>query len=166
MTGPTALTPQPMSPPYPAAGHCDTAKAIQAAHPDWLVMWGVFTHQYVAFPLFHAPAGSIVQSASPERLVRRMRHAELALTAQAHHRPVFDPFQAARHHDAAPWQGGERPESITRPGHPTALAGAGRPGRDTKSRCPMVPGPQPCARLIEHSPDIARRVNGGRVVVA
>jgi hypothetical protein len=109
MTGHTALKPQPMSPPNPEAGRYDTAEAIQAANPNWLVVWGVFTHQYVAFPLFRAPAGTVVQSASPQRLVHQMRQAELAITAAAHRSPVFDPFQAARHHDAAPWQGGDGP---------------------------------------------------------
>ncbi len=105
----TALKPQLMSSPYPEASHHDTAEAIQAGNPDWLVMWGVYTRQYVAFPLFRAPAGSIVQSASPEGLVRRLRQAELAFAAAARHSPVFDPFKAARHHDAAGWQGGDGP---------------------------------------------------------
>jgi hypothetical protein len=109
MTGHAALKLQPMSPPYPEASHHDTAEAIQADNSNWLVMWGVFTHQYVAFPLFRAPAGTVVQSASPQRLVRQMRQAELAGTAAAHRNPAFDPFQAARHHDAAPWQGGDGP---------------------------------------------------------
>ena len=38
MTRHTALKPQLMSSPYPEASHHDTAEAIQAGNPDWLVM--------------------------------------------------------------------------------------------------------------------------------
>ena len=110
MTGHTALTRQSMNAPYGDAERYETARSIDEGNPDWLVIWGVYTRQYVAFPLFRAPAGSIVQSASPDRLLRRMRQAELAFTSDhASRGPGTDPFQAARHHDAAGWQGGDSP---------------------------------------------------------
>ncbi len=98
-----------MNPPHPETGHYETAGAIQESNPDWLVVWGVYTRQYVAFPLFPAPAGSVIQSASPEGLLRRMRQAELAIRSEASRGPIVDPFHAARHHDAAGWQGGDGP---------------------------------------------------------
>ena len=36
-------------------------------------MWGVYTRQYVAFPLFNAPKGTIAQDPDPDQLVDRMR---------------------------------------------------------------------------------------------
>jgi hypothetical protein len=52
------------------------AQAIEQGHPNWLVVWGSFTRQYVAFPLFHAPAGMMVCSAEPKALCHRMSYAE------------------------------------------------------------------------------------------
>ncbi len=51
---------------------------IQRDHPNWLVMWGVYTRQYVAFPLFNAPKGTIAQDHDPDQLVDRMRQMELS----------------------------------------------------------------------------------------
>lgn len=102
--------PQPANPAGRDADRYETAQAIQQAHPDWLVMWGVYTRQYVAFPLFRAPAGSIVQSANPDKLVQRIQQAELAFTAgTARHGPEPDPLHEARHHDADGWRGGDSP---------------------------------------------------------
>src|SRR5260370_2168070 len=105
-----ALTPPPMNPPHPETGHYETAGAIQESNPDWLVRWGVHTRHYVAFPLFPPPARSVIQSTSPEGLLRRMRQAELAIRSEASRGPIVDPFHAARHHDTARWPGRHRPK--------------------------------------------------------
>ena len=110
MTGLARSRPQPASPAGRDADRYENAQAIQQAHPDWLVMWGVYTHQYVAFPLFHAPAGAIILSASPDRLIQRIHQAELAFTADpARQGTEPDPFDAARHQDADGWRGGHSP---------------------------------------------------------
>ena len=41
MTRNATLKPQPMSPPYHEADYYDTAEAIQASNPNWLVVWGI-----------------------------------------------------------------------------------------------------------------------------
>jgi len=118
MTRLTRSRPQPASPAGRDADRYKTAQAIQQAHPDWLVVWGVYTREYVAFPLFRAPAGAIIQSASPDRLLQRMQQAELAFTADpARQGTEPDPFDAERHQDADAerhqdadgWQGGDSP---------------------------------------------------------
>jgi len=87
MTTLAELKPQPMDPAHRDAERYQTAQSIQQANPGWLVIWGVYTRQYVAFPLFRAPTGYIVASGNPDTLVQRMRQAELAFTpgqARAH----------------------------------------------------------------------------------
>lgn len=55
----------------------DAAREIEQQLPGWMVVYGCFTHQYVAFPLFPAaPAGTILAAAYPPALVNRMRQAE------------------------------------------------------------------------------------------
>ena len=101
------MTYEPHAGPDDAARY-ETAQSIQQANPDWLVMWGVYTHQYVAFPLFRAPEGCIVQSASPDELFQRMRDAELAFKpAQACLGRPAGLSRAMPHDDAVGWRGGE-----------------------------------------------------------
>jgi len=71
-----ALTSEPRIP-HPDALHGEVASQIQRDHPNWLVMWGVYTRQYVAFPLFNAPKGTIARDPDPDQLVNRMRQMEL-----------------------------------------------------------------------------------------
>ena len=106
MTRLADLKPKPMNP----AERYDTAQAIQQANPDWLVMWGVYTRQYVAFPLFRARDGYIMQPANPDELLLRMRQAEFAFTSgQARRDRRTEPSRAMHHKDAAGWHGGETP---------------------------------------------------------
>ena len=92
MTTLAELKPQPMDPAHRDAERYQTAQSIQQASPGWLVIWGVYTRQYVAFPLFRAPAGCIVASGNPDTLVQRMRQAELA----------FPPDKPAAHSQLGP----------------------------------------------------------------
>jgi hypothetical protein len=56
-------------------GH-ETAREIESQRPGWMVVWGIYTKEYVAFPLFHAPEGTVVIAVYPEALVARMEAAE------------------------------------------------------------------------------------------
>ncbi len=101
------MTCEPHAGPDDAARY-ETAQSIQQANQGWLVIWGVYTHQYVAFPLFRAPEGCIVQSDSPDELLQRMRDAELAFNpGQARHSRPAELPRAMPHDDAAGWRGGE-----------------------------------------------------------
>jgi muconolactone delta-isomerase len=68
----------------------ETARRIEKANRRWLVMWGVFSREYWAYPLFSVPSGTIMHAADAEMLMARMREVELASmsrTATASRRP-------------------------------------------------------------------------------
>jgi hypothetical protein len=50
----------------------ETAARIGLDFPRRLVMWGTYSRQYWAYPLFDAPAGTIVHSADPDEVARKM----------------------------------------------------------------------------------------------
>lgn len=52
------------------------AAQLQHDHMNWLVMWGCYTHSYVAFPLFHAPRGTVLTGTSPGEIATKMRWQE------------------------------------------------------------------------------------------
>ncbi|HUZ36314.1 MAG TPA: hypothetical protein VMV17_08290 [Streptosporangiaceae bacterium] len=54
------------------------AAQIQAACPQWVVLWGCSSRRFWAFPLFAARPGTIVSAPGTGTLVDRMRQAELA----------------------------------------------------------------------------------------
>jgi hypothetical protein len=58
------------------------AGQMEEDNPSWIVVFGVYTRQFVAFPRFHAP-GTVVTATYPAALPPRMR----AIEAQA--RPAF-----------------------------------------------------------------------------
>jgi hypothetical protein len=69
----------------------DIVARISQDFPDWLVIWGTYTRQFVAFPLFAAPPGAFVTAHRPGALITRMRNTERTLgtlppkgTANAH----------------------------------------------------------------------------------
>ena len=68
---------QAQSRPAPA-GQARAAEAAQLDrdNPRWLVVWGIFSLQFVAFPLFDAPAGTFLCARSAPELLRRIRRAE------------------------------------------------------------------------------------------
>jgi hypothetical protein len=54
----------------------EIARHLEAESPNWLVLWGAYTHQFVAFPRFDAPRGTIVTAIYPDALVDRMQGVE------------------------------------------------------------------------------------------
>jgi hypothetical protein len=52
------------------------AAQLQRDHSNWLVMWGCYTHTYVAFPLFHAPRGTVLTATAPGEMAAKMRRQE------------------------------------------------------------------------------------------
>lgn len=62
---------------------CQTAAAqLQRDHTHWLVMWGCYTRNYVAFPLFAAPRGTILTAAAPAEMAAKMRRQERSAGAR------------------------------------------------------------------------------------
>jgi hypothetical protein len=57
----------------------DIVARIGQDFPDWLVIWGTYTRQFVAFPLFAAPPGAFVTANRPGALITRMRNTERTL---------------------------------------------------------------------------------------
>jgi hypothetical protein len=54
-----------------------TARALQHKRPGWLIMWGVYTTAYIAFPLFTTRRrGVLVISCSPAGLLPALDKAE------------------------------------------------------------------------------------------
>jgi hypothetical protein len=41
--------------------------------PHWLVMWGLHSRRFWAFPCFRVPRGTFAEAASPDDLVAEMR---------------------------------------------------------------------------------------------
>jgi len=122
MTKRGGLQPQASYPPFRDADCYRTAESIQRDHPNWLVMWGVYTRQFAAFPLFPAPAGTIVQSANTGELTKRMQQTELGFrTGPSSARRNNASFVMSRD-----WRGecGQQPQPGPFPPHrPDAVAG-------------------------------------------
>lgn len=56
----------------------DEAKRIEAENPLWLIVFGVFTKQFVAYPCFPVPPRTMAVATYPPVLIARMRDIELA----------------------------------------------------------------------------------------
>lgn len=59
-----------------SAEHKEQAAKLGQDNPQWLVIWGTFSHEFVAFPLFRVPQGTILCCRSGPELVRRMGQTE------------------------------------------------------------------------------------------
>ncbi len=59
----------------------EVAERTERENPGWIVVFGVFTKEFVCFPKFPAPAGTIVTALYPDAIPPRMRMIERA------HRP-------------------------------------------------------------------------------
>jgi hypothetical protein len=57
------------------------AERTERDNPRWIVLFGVFTKEFVCLPRFPAPAGTIVTSLYPDAIPSRMRMIEHALRA-------------------------------------------------------------------------------------
>jgi hypothetical protein len=106
---------------------CRAAAArLQHDHKNWLVLWGCYTHSYVAFPLFSAPRGTILTARTPGEMAGKMRREErMAGLRVPAHPGSADPYPPRPPDPYAPPQ--DRPEYGSLPPWPTA----GRPG-DTR----------------------------------
>jgi hypothetical protein len=60
----------------------EIAEEIERQRPGWLVIWGVFSRRYTAYPLFPVRRRVIVVAYYPEALMERMDSAERLLRIQ------------------------------------------------------------------------------------
>jgi hypothetical protein len=56
--------------------HREQAARLERDNPRWMVVWGTFSHEFVAFPLFHVPPGTVLCSQRGPEMEHRMRQAE------------------------------------------------------------------------------------------
>jgi hypothetical protein len=52
------------------------AAQLEADNPRWIVIFGIYTREFIAFPRFAAPMGTVLSALYPEALPVRMRAAE------------------------------------------------------------------------------------------
>ena len=71
---PTAAT-MPVTPAADDDEHRETAARIDRDSPAWLVLWGSYTRQFIAFPLFPSPPGTFITAYYPDALIARMHRA-------------------------------------------------------------------------------------------
>lgn len=57
----------------------EAAERIERENPKWIVVFGVYTKQFVCFPRFHAPPGTVVVALYPPALHAQMREVERLL---------------------------------------------------------------------------------------
>jgi hypothetical protein len=55
------------------------ANEIQRKRPGWLVIWGVYTRCFMAYPLFPVRERVIIIANYPQALIQRMDEAERSL---------------------------------------------------------------------------------------
>jgi hypothetical protein len=67
-------------------GNRQKAKEIEQQQPGWMVLYGSYTKEYVAFPLFRAPPGTILTANYPPALITRMQQTERRLHGRPRHR--------------------------------------------------------------------------------
>jgi hypothetical protein len=58
------------------------AEDIQRQRPDWLVLWGVYSKRFVAFPLFTVRQRVVVIAHYPDALLARLDEVERRLRTQ------------------------------------------------------------------------------------
>lgn len=56
------------------------ARVTEQAQPGWMVVYGIYAKEYVAFPLFHAPPGTILAACYPPALTAGMQRAEALIS--------------------------------------------------------------------------------------
>ena len=54
----------------------DEARRLEAENPLWIVVYGVYSKEFVCFPRFTVPGGAIVAARYPGALLSRMRRVE------------------------------------------------------------------------------------------
>jgi hypothetical protein len=79
------------------------ARCIEGDHPQWYVLWGVYSRIYSAFPLFHSSPGTVLTARDARELVALIREAEIGFGPQRGPRiPGSRRQPAARPHDPRP----------------------------------------------------------------
>jgi hypothetical protein len=68
-----------VNPPIDEDAARQIANRLEAEHPLWMVVFGVYTQQFVCFPKFEAPGGTMLIATYPHALPDRMRRAEQAI---------------------------------------------------------------------------------------
>lgn len=53
--------------------------SLRQRHPDWMIMYGVYTRMFWAYPLFTTLAGNYIGAPDPADLDRRMTATEANL---------------------------------------------------------------------------------------
>lgn len=54
------------------------ARELESGNPQWIVVFGVYTRQFVAFPRFNVPSGTFAVALYPGALESRMHDIERA----------------------------------------------------------------------------------------
>ncbi len=57
----------------------EVAERTERENPAWIVVFGIYTRQFVCFPRFPAPRGTMIAALYPAALPGRMREIERAL---------------------------------------------------------------------------------------
>jgi hypothetical protein len=60
------------------------AAQVQRDHPLWMVVYGDFSRDYVAFPLFPVPPGVVISDRNPADLAARLPRVEEQYGYPAH----------------------------------------------------------------------------------
>ena len=60
----------------------EAAERTERENPGWIVVFGFFTKEFVCFPKFPAPAGTIITALYPDAIPPRMRIIERTLRAR------------------------------------------------------------------------------------
>lgn len=64
-----------------------TAANLESENPRWIVVYGVWTKQFIAFPRFTVPEGTMATAHYPGALLDRMRAIERAACLTGEVRP-------------------------------------------------------------------------------
>lgn len=56
------------------------AARLGKAFPHWHIMWGAWSRQFWAYPLFRAPRGTIAHSSDPGDVAAQMRQVQAAVS--------------------------------------------------------------------------------------
>jgi hypothetical protein len=55
----------------------EIAAQLEREHPNWIIIFGVYTKQFIAFPRFGAPRRTILTALYPQALAERIARAEI-----------------------------------------------------------------------------------------
>lgn len=118
------MIPSPSPDPHNEDACRAAAARLQRDHRNWLVLWGCYTHNYVAFPLFPAPRGTILTAATPGEMTAKMRRAERVAGVRAPSQPAApEPYTPSAPPYVPPQDRRGRPSLPRRP----AAGGPGAP---------------------------------------